>query len=111
MDPLKSRLQMSTPPHQSSGRCLLLTLPGQAATEEGKESVHGDAEADVCGTASTASTSLLERCKYIPLRLGHEERRLLRLLEAALNVSEYTDKVRCKVHAGGAGGGGTLAVR
>ncbi|ORY07331.1 hypothetical protein K493DRAFT_202209 [Basidiobolus meristosporus CBS 931.73] len=34
-----------------------------------------------------------ERSKYIPLRLELKERKLLRLLEASLNVSEYTDKV------------------
>eukprot|EP00798_Chlamydomonas_sp_ICE-L_P010312 gene10312-8243_t len=35
----------------------------------------------------------LERARYIPIRLEQPERRLLRLLEAALNVSDYTDKV------------------
>ncbi|KAF5388186.1 hypothetical protein D9615_000693 [Tricholomella constricta] len=35
----------------------------------------------------------IERAKYIPLRLTLTERKILRLLEAALNVSEYTDKI------------------
>ncbi|PPQ75909.1 hypothetical protein CVT26_000174, partial [Gymnopilus dilepis] len=35
----------------------------------------------------------IDRAKYIPLRLTLPERKFLRLLEAALNVSEYTDKI------------------
>lgn len=37
--------------------------------------------------------SLVDRAKHIPLRLTLIERKLLRLLEAALHVSEYTDRV------------------
>lgn len=35
----------------------------------------------------------VQRAKFIPLRLVLSERKYLRLLEAALNVSEYTDKI------------------
>jgi len=35
----------------------------------------------------------VERSKFIPLRLSLPERKYLRLLEAALTVSEYTDKI------------------
>ncbi|KAK3260690.1 hypothetical protein CYMTET_30367 [Cymbomonas tetramitiformis] len=39
------------------------------------------------------NTELSQRARWIPLRLQIDERKSLRLLEAALNVSEYTDKV------------------
>ncbi|KAG1719130.1 uncharacterized protein EDB91DRAFT_1065875 [Suillus paluster] len=35
----------------------------------------------------------IERSKFIPLRLTYSERKFLRLLDAALQVSEYTDKI------------------
>ena len=45
------------------------------------------------GGGANPRESFLERAKYIPLRLDHDERKYLRLLEAALHVSEYTDVV------------------
>lgn len=42
---------------------------------------------------STVDDWFLERSKFIPMRLTLSERKYLRLLEAALNVSEYTDKI------------------
>ncbi|KAJ6515440.1 hypothetical protein C8R45DRAFT_956550 [Mycena sanguinolenta] len=42
---------------------------------------------------SSVGEWFVERSKFIPLRLSLMERKYLRLLEAALSVSEYTDKI------------------
>lgn len=45
-----------------------------------------------------SSSYYLDRSKFIPLRLELSERKYLRLLEAALNVSEYTDRIDILSH-------------
>ena len=49
------------------------------------------------GSQPTVGSSVgewfVERSKFIPMRLTLPERKFLRLLEAALSVSEYTDKI------------------
>ncbi|KAL5530098.1 hypothetical protein ACEPAF_6355 [Sanghuangporus sanghuang] len=52
-----------------------------------------DLNGDQPQPGSPAGDWFLERAKYIPLRLTLSERKYLRLLEAALQVSEYTDKI------------------
>ncbi|GLE11736.1 hypothetical protein PINS_up024329 [Pythium insidiosum] len=44
---------------------------------------------------SPACSALRKDAAYIPLRLTEDERALFTLLDASLNVSEYTDKVDC----------------
>lgn len=43
--------------------------------------------------AKALAAHFVERTKYIPLRLTLKERKALRLLESALTVTEYTDKI------------------
>lgn len=44
-------------------------------------------------SAATNQLNMAERAKWIPVRLSIKERKVLRLLEAALTVSDYTDKI------------------
>ena len=55
------------------------------------EEVEGEMQQVRAPLASQATFA--DRARFIPLRLSAEERPLLRLLEACLSVSEYTDKV------------------
>mmetsp|Transcript_2892 Transcript_2892/g.4223 ORF Transcript_2892/g.4223 Transcript_2892/m.4223 type:complete len:612 (+) Transcript_2892:42-1877(+) len=50
-------------------------------------------EDDTEEVVTIADQQLLERSEYIPLRLTLEERKFLRLITSALEVSEYTDRV------------------
>jgi hypothetical protein len=49
--------------------------------------------ANVIPKVNTDGAWFEERAKFIPLRLTLDERKYLRLLEAALSVNDYTDKV------------------
>ena len=65
----------------------------QAASPSGSQDQTDDEDISQPIASTSGSGSFLERAKYIPLRLRLDERKNLRLLEAALGVSEYTDKV------------------
>ncbi|EIW76289.1 hypothetical protein CONPUDRAFT_130825 [Coniophora puteana RWD-64-598 SS2] len=68
---------------------MLVSQPPAASTSTAVLSPQPSAGAD----AGKAGDWFLERAKYIPLRLTLSERKFLRLLEAALQVSEYTDRI------------------
>ncbi|KAI0832775.1 hypothetical protein BC628DRAFT_1309430 [Trametes gibbosa] len=69
-----------------------------AELEQPAEQASSSAKIDIVLSAQPTPGSavgewFVERSKFIPLRLTLQERKFLRLLEAALNVSEYTDKI------------------
>ncbi|KAJ2370016.1 hypothetical protein H4S01_000649 [Coemansia sp. RSA 2610] len=69
--------------------------PAEAETEAeaGAQAVTFSARSGKVEATGSFAAWISERAKYIPLRLTLKERKYLRLLEAALRVSEYTDKV------------------
>lgn len=74
-----------------------MDVEDDSSDEEGWENVAASSAPEVLGAQPAVGTSVgewfVERAKFIPLRLTIPERKYLRLLEAALSVSEYTDKV------------------
>lgn len=69
----------------------ILSLQAGSPSSSHEETDEEDNSQPIASTSG--SNSFTERAKYIPLRLQLDERKNLRLLEAALSVSEYTDRV------------------
>lgn len=65
--------------------------PEQRPEIEANEPAH--TEEDLLTNTEKAKTTFKVNTKFIPMRLEYRERHYFRLLNAALEVSEYTDKV------------------
>jgi vacuolar-type H+-ATPase catalytic subunit A/Vma1 len=70
-----------------------LALAGDDAAHDSRPFNAVGAGAAIATSTSSDVALFAERARFIPMRLDLEERRHFRLLEAALSVSEYTDKV------------------
>jgi hypothetical protein len=68
-------------------------LEDKASDTQDETEINDQTNTSMAQDSNQMGTYFLERAKYIPLRLAVHERKYLRLLEAALHVSEYTDKI------------------
>jgi hypothetical protein len=79
---------------------MIRAYPTMQVTGEQPSALHANGDEELkednepLSAAQSGLHMFLERSRYIPLRLSADERRYLHLLEAALSVSAYTDKVQ-----------------
>jgi hypothetical protein len=75
-------------------------LGGFTSSRQDKKSICFSSSISEISTNSIQEirSSVKERAKYIPVRLTYEERKLLRILEASLCVSQYTNKMDSSIY-------------
>ena len=70
----------------------------------GYQKKNADAAVATVEVAVAEDSAMVERARYIPMRLTYDERKLLRLLEATLQAAPYTDRVDAAALAGAGAG-------
>jgi hypothetical protein len=78
---------------QEAPTSLVATPTSHTAHAAEPDGISLDEPAELLGSSASEVVQYVERACYIPMRLSLEDRRLFNLLEAALSVSDYTDKV------------------
>ena len=67
--------------------------PNEKSSAAASRAHYGSGEGSGAYSSALPQASMLERAKYIPLRLSYDDRKVLRLAEGGLSVSSYTDNV------------------
>lgn len=75
------------------GGCLVRCAYRLGILEEEMDEIPARPHPACPSAADFSAETIIERSKYIPVRLFHDERKYLRLVRSTLKVSSYTDKV------------------